>query len=640
MRKLWLLASVFTLFAVGVSAGPTWAVDNETVPPLLTITKSVAPADPCPLDVLTYTLVIGNLNSGRAHNTIVTDFVPANTTYVAGSTQVDGVTVADLAGGISPLSGGLNIGNVDPFGFPLSARRITFRVRVNAQVAAGVVISNSATVIAQELSAPVASNTVTSRVAACVLLAITKAANPTSVAPGGVVTYTITVRNDGNVNGTNVIVKDPGSSVAGLAYVPGSTRLGSAVVPDGAGGTSPLIAGVNVGTLAPGGSATVTFQRVAVECTGAGTLIPNTASVTSDQTPTPLNSNTVVVTILPATILSITKSVAPTSAAPGAVVTHTIAVRNTGNVTATNVIVTDPNPSTQFLQYVAGSTTVNGAAVPDAAGGASPLQAGLNVGSIASCATTTVTAQFTVVDCPTPGSTVTNTASVRSDQTASQSSNAAVLTFLPDITPPTIVITSPAAGAVFTPCSVITGTATITDLCPGVDVASIVVRIGGVVVPVTIVSNTGTVVTISFPFPNLEITPIGPLPAQLTITIDARDLLGNVAVTVTRTVTIDCTFPCARQLVIDASAAGAFKCEGADRQLVIWIDFAANTGNNIDLRRRALQMAIDCVTVLSREKNFTGNTLRGGRAIFQRDATSLARAQVIEDQLRCLLAKL
>src|SRR6187549_3474519 len=118
MRKLWLLASAFTALTVGVSAGPTWAVDNETVPPLLSITKSVNAVDPCPLDVLTYSLTIGNLNSGRAHNTIVTDFVPSNTTYVAGSTQLDGVTQPDLAGGISPLSGGLNIGNVDPFGFP------------------------------------------------------------------------------------------------------------------------------------------------------------------------------------------------------------------------------------------------------------------------------------------------------------------------------------------------------------------------------------------------------------------------------------------------------------------------------------------------------------------------------------------
>jgi len=646
MRKLWLLAAVFTMFAVGVSVGPTWAVDNETVPPLLSITKAVNAVDPCPLDVLTYTLTIGNLNSGRARNTIVTDFVPANTTYVPGSTQVDGVTVADLAGGISPLSGGLNIGVVDPFGFPTSVRRVTFRVTVNARVAPATIIANSATVISQELTAPVASNEVRSVVRACVVLAITKAASPTSVAPGGVVTYTLTVRNDGNINATNVIVRDPGSSVAGLAYVPGSTRLGSAVVPDASGGTSPLIAGVNAGTLAPGGTATVTFQRSAVECTGAGTLIPNVANVVSDQTPTALNSNTVVVAILPGTNLTITKSIAPSSAAPGATVTHTITVRNSGNQTATNVIVTDPNPSTQFLRYVTGSTTVNGAAVADGPGGTSPLQGGLNIDGLASCATATVTARFTVVDCPTAGSTVTNTASARSDQTASVSASA-TLTFLPDVTPPTITITSPAAGATFTPCDTITGTATITDLCPGVDLSSIVVRIGTTTVPVTIVSNVGGVVTISFPFPNLEITPIGPLPATLTVSITARDLLGNVAVAVTRDVTIDCTYACALQLVRDASAAGAFKCEGADRQLIIWITAASGvpvgptqTVFSVAQRRQALQLAIDCVTAISREINFQGNTPRGGRAIFNRDATSLARAQVIEDQLRCLLAKL
>jgi uncharacterized repeat protein (TIGR01451 family) len=507
MRKLWLLASVFTLFVVGVTAGPTWAVDNETVPPLLSITKAVSATAPCPLDVLTYTLVIGNLNSGRAHSTIVTDFVPANTTYVPGSTQVDGATVADLPNDISPLSGGLDIGNVDPFGFPLSARRITFQVQVNARVLAGTVIPNSASVIAQELSTPAVSNEVRSTVALCVNLVIAKTVDPTSAAPGAVVTHTIAVKND------------------------------------------------------------------------------------------------------------------------------------PGNQSATNVIVTDTIPATPYLEYVAGSTSVNGDSVPDAEDGTSPVVAGLHLDSIAAGATTTVTLQFTVIGCPPAGETVTNTATASSDQTSTVSSSD-VLTFLPDITPPTIEITTPVAGVSITPCDVSTGTATITDLCPGVDLASIVVRIGGVEVPVTIVSSTETVVTISFPFPNLEITPIGPLPAALTIAIDASDTLGNASPTILQTVDVDCSYACARQLVIDASSAGAFKCAGADRQLVILIDAAAKTSNSTDLRQRALQLALDCVTRLSRELNFAGNTVRGGRAIFNRDATSEARAQVIEDQLRCLLAKL
>src|SRR5205823_5339502 len=152
---------------------------------------------------------------------------------------------------------------------------------------------------------------------------------------------------------------------------------------------------------------------------------------------------------------------------------------------------------------------------------------------------------------------------------------------------------------------------------PGVNLSSIVVRLTGgglnLVLTPTIVSNTGTTVVISFPFPNLEITPIGPLPATLTISVTAADLVGNTA-TITTTATINCTFACARQLVIDASAAGAFKCEGADRQLVILIDAAANTANSRNLRINALQVALDCVTQRSREITFAGNVPRGGRA--------------------------
>lgn len=63
--------------------------------PVLTISKSVSPVGPQPPGtVLTYTITITNIGSGNATNVIITDAIPAYTTYVPGSIR----TASSLAG--------------------------------------------------------------------------------------------------------------------------------------------------------------------------------------------------------------------------------------------------------------------------------------------------------------------------------------------------------------------------------------------------------------------------------------------------------------------------------------------------------------------------------------------------------------
>jgi uncharacterized repeat protein (TIGR01451 family) len=627
MRKLSLLAFVFTLLGVAVNAGPIWALDENGFPPVLEITKSVNRAQADPLEVLTYTITVVNVGAGRADNVIVTDFVPANTDYVQGSTRRNGQVVADLPGGISPLSGGLNVGNLDRFPQLNRTAVVTFQVRVQPCVAAGTIIRNVAQARSDD-SETITSEEVQTVIRAVALLAIQKSVAPATAAPLDVVSYTITVRNDGNIAATNVIVTDPGATPTGLDYVPDSTRVNGVSVPDADGGASPLAGGLNVGSIAACATTTVTFRRQVAECIAVATEFSNTASVRSDQTASQ-NSNTVVVTVTGAVLLTIAKSVDPTSAAPNAVVTYSITVRNRGNLDATNVIVRDPNPNPAALGYVTGSTQVNGVAVPDAAGDASPLEAGLNVGTIASCTTTTVTFQRRVIDCPAAGTVITNTATVASDQTSSQSATAS-LTILQDITPPVITIVSPTEGQVFERCDTLSGLIRITDECPGVDLASIRVRIGGVQIPIT-VSPDGTV---TFTF-NLQNVSIGPL----TITVEARDLVGNPA-TASVTVNIDCSFDCAEELILRAVAANAFKCPHTARtflDLIRAAERAFNQGNH-DLCRRILQELIDCVTQVSREFGANRQPL-GGRAFFFRTTDAQNWGRILEEEFRCLLAK-
>lgn len=66
--------------------------------PVISLTKAVSAAQALPGDTLTYTLTIKNNGAGTAKDLVVTDPVPANTTYKPGSLKVNGATVADPSG--------------------------------------------------------------------------------------------------------------------------------------------------------------------------------------------------------------------------------------------------------------------------------------------------------------------------------------------------------------------------------------------------------------------------------------------------------------------------------------------------------------------------------------------------------------
>ena len=76
------------------------ATDTTTIQaPALTVVKSVAPlGDQPPLTILTYTVVITNGGTGQANGIVLTDPIPTNTTYQAGTITLDGAGKTDAAG--------------------------------------------------------------------------------------------------------------------------------------------------------------------------------------------------------------------------------------------------------------------------------------------------------------------------------------------------------------------------------------------------------------------------------------------------------------------------------------------------------------------------------------------------------------
>src|SRR3989442_9160830 len=91
-------------------------------------------------DTMRYTITVKNISNADAVNVVLRDAVPANTTYVAGSTTLNGAAVADVAG-ISPLVNGMRINSpanatpglmpADTSSSPANVATITFNVAVS-----------------------------------------------------------------------------------------------------------------------------------------------------------------------------------------------------------------------------------------------------------------------------------------------------------------------------------------------------------------------------------------------------------------------------------------------------------------------------------------------------------------------------
>lgn len=227
-----------------------------------------------PGDVLTYTISFENSGQDGATNVVMTDPIPAGTTYVANSLMVvtndtddggatnGGVTgpmsdaadgdVAEFAGGNvvfrlgiddSTWDGGTGLGN----GGMISAGHagsFRFQVTVNADVAAGTTITNTVGVThnAQTIPDFDASGSASASVmlADDIDLSIVKTVTPTTAAIGDTVTYSLEIGNTGPLAGNGAIVRDP--AVPGLdcsAATPTCTATGNAQCP-----ASPTIAGL------------------------------------------------------------------------------------------------------------------------------------------------------------------------------------------------------------------------------------------------------------------------------------------------------------------------------------------------------------------------------------------------------------
>src|SRR5207249_4640233 len=327
----------------------TYSIDsNETSPvsgasvstavtsaPILAVSKTDSPDPVAAGGNLTYTIAYANNGSAGATGVVITDSVPANTTFLsatAGGTLASGVvtwSVGNLAAGAS--------GSVQMV------------ARLASPLANGTSITNSTYSIDSHETSPVSGASVSTAVTSAPILAVSKTDSPDPVAAGGNLTYTLSYSNTGNANATGVVLTDT---------VPANTTFVSAT----AGGT--LASGVvtwSPGNLAAGASGSVQMVvRVASPLANGTSITNGTYAIDSNET-SPVSGASVSTAVTSAPILAVSKTDSPDPVAAGGNLTYTLSYSNTGNANATGVVLTDTVPAnTTFVSATAGGTLASG----------------------------------------------------------------------------------------------------------------------------------------------------------------------------------------------------------------------------------------------------------------------------------------
>ncbi len=354
-------------------------------------------------DTLRYTITVKNIGTENGTGVALRDLIPANTSYVANSTTLNGAAVADPSAGVSALQNGMPINSpANPTAGAMPANggttttnvaTVTFQVQISKNVVAGTLISNQGFVDGSGAASgpfseqpsdnpatPVPNDPTTVVVGNLPLVYALKTVQLAGdvngnglVDPGDTLQYTITVTNSGAIPATGVVLSD--AVPANTTYVANSVRMNGVAVADTSPGVLPLTNGMGVsgGTLAAGGTSVVTFKVQVNLGVATGTIISNQGSVATAQLPTlltdadgnPTNGyQPTVIAVGNAQQLSITKSavvVGGGAAVPGSVLEYTIQATNVGQVPATNVVITDDlAPLLTQAAYVANSATMNG----------------------------------------------------------------------------------------------------------------------------------------------------------------------------------------------------------------------------------------------------------------------------------------
>ncbi|MGL4997362.1 MAG: hypothetical protein ACRC0R_02015, partial [Cetobacterium sp.] len=267
--------------------------------------------------------------------------------------KVEDILPSDLTGGTitATSTGGSTVGSFSPSGNliatgieikPLGKVEYTITANVKPGVSTPIVNKAIATVRGQsEESLPLTLNLATYD------YSIQKTATTTNYTPGQDLIYKIKIQNNSNTIGiTNMSVNDIMSTIT-ASSADGSVK--SVFAPGTISTVATSTGSSNSGTFSPTGNLTATNVSIStgsfVEYTITGRVnsdivgpIANTASAT-DRNSIVKTSTTTTTSVAP--VMNLKKSQNPTSYRPGAIITYTVEIDNTGSGIASNYLVED-----------------------------------------------------------------------------------------------------------------------------------------------------------------------------------------------------------------------------------------------------------------------------------------------------------
>jgi uncharacterized repeat protein (TIGR01451 family)/fimbrial isopeptide formation D2 family protein len=318
--------------------------DDPTVTPVpqadLTVTKTDSP-DPIFADQdITYLVSIGNIGLSDAQNVVFSDALPANTTFVSGTssqgttvTFANGVMSADL--GTLPSDGTVTL---------------TLVLHVNAATSDGTTITNTATASSTtaEINPGDNASTTTTTVQA-VDVAVTKSDSPDPVVAGTNLTYVISVVNNAvKTSATGVSLTDV--LPAGTTFVSFSAPAGWFVQAPAPGGSGDVTAFAEI--LPAGDSAKFTLVVHVDANFPLNSDVGNTAMVSNAIVDSDLSNNTARASTAVAgqAELVVNKS-GPAVAKVRSLLSYTVTVSNAGPSDAVNVVLADLLPASTILAF-------------------------------------------------------------------------------------------------------------------------------------------------------------------------------------------------------------------------------------------------------------------------------------------------